>query len=131
MRSFIQIFYLATAIVSFNIPQPPSLGLSSHGIFVDLSLALISDMNFQSNKISGSVSFEIFNVSHGSFLGTIINHQKAFWPYLLKPKAGHTLHKPITQVTCLKPYCTITVSSLVQVPPTHYAIFFSQLTGRY
>ena len=38
--------------------------------------------------------------------------------------AGHTLHKPITQVTCLKPYCTITVSSLVQVPPTHYAIFF-------
>ena len=39
-------------------------------------------------------------------------------------KAGHTLHKPITQVTCLKPYCTITVSSLVQVPPTHYAIFF-------
>ena len=45
-------------------------------------------------------------------------------------KAGHTLHKPITQVTCLKPYCTITVSSLVQVPPTHYAIFFSQMTGR-
>ena len=45
-------------------------------------------------------------------------------------QAGHTLHKPITQVTCLKPYCTITISSLVQVPPTHYTIFFSQLTGR-
>ena len=38
--------------------------------------------------------------------------------------AGHTLHKPITQVTCLKPYCTIAVSSLFQVLPTHYAIFF-------
>ena len=24
----------------------------------------------------------------------------------------------------VKPYCIITVSSLVKVPPTHYAIFF-------
>ena len=57
MRIIISIFYLATAILMIYIPRLPSLGLSSHRIFVDSDLATITNMNFQSNKVSGYLFF--------------------------------------------------------------------------
>ena len=40
-------FYLATAILVFYIHRPPSSDLSIQWFFVDLSLALVTDMNIQ------------------------------------------------------------------------------------
>ena len=89
-------------------------------LFHSLNIKII-----RSRSRSRSCSSKVF------FLKNLLSWQSYFFftniglcTVLWTSKAGHTLHKPITQVTCLKPYCTITVSSLVQVPPTHYAIFF-------
>ena len=42
----VRIFYRVTHILVFYVPQPPSLSLSSHSIFVDSSLAPITNVNF-------------------------------------------------------------------------------------
>ena len=55
--------------------------LSRHQrIFVDLSLAPITKMNFQLNKVLGYLFFPYFQ---GSFLEIIIKDERARLPYLL------------------------------------------------
>ena len=66
----------------FYIPRLPYLGLGSHNIFVDL--APITNMNFQSNKVSGKLFFLLFKyISHVNFLKIIIKYQNACRAYLL------------------------------------------------
>ena len=98
----------------------------SDGAEFDQDYALSSDKDTESerSRSRSSGSGSLTSRSRSMFSLNFAQEARNSGQLGSGPKAGHTLHKPITQVTCLKPYCTITVSSLVQVPPTHYAMFF-------
>ena len=74
-------FYLEIAILILYIPRPPSLGHSIHWIFIDLSIAQITNMHFNRIMFQAIYSFDILMYLSRYFSRN--NNKKARWLYLL------------------------------------------------